>query len=89
MRYELKSVGLWALIKVSFFLNLVIGFIGGFFNAFFMLFLLTFSSAFPMMDMGVDPSEFSLSFLFIILPIVYAVGAAVFLTIFCVFAGML
>jgi len=36
MRLELKSIGYWSLIKISFVLNLVIGFIIGLFYALFM-----------------------------------------------------
>jgi len=88
MRYELKSIGLWALLKVSFFLNLVVGFIYGLFNAFFMSLLLMFSASLPIPDMGLDPSEFSLAFLFFFFPIMCAIGGAVFLTLFCVLGGL-
>ena len=45
MRYELKSLGAWAFVKVSFFLNLVIGFIIGVLYAGFLGLILAASSA--------------------------------------------
>jgi hypothetical protein len=38
--------------------------------------------------MGLDPSEFSLAFLFFFFPIMCAIGGAVFLTLFCVLGGL-
>ena len=41
MRYEIKSIGIWALIKISFFLNLVMGFITGVVYSFFLAAILS------------------------------------------------
>nr|MBN2277875.1 DUF3566 domain-containing protein [candidate division Zixibacteria bacterium] len=46
MRYELKKVGYWSVIKVMFILNLIVGFIGGLFFAIFMGFILAVSEQF-------------------------------------------
>ena len=89
MRYELKTIGIWAMLKVSFFMNLVIGFLCGLFYAFFMSLLLAFSSAIPLPELGLDPAEISFTFLFIVMPIFFAVGGAVFLTLFYVFGAAL
>lgn len=81
MRFELKSIGIWAFIKVMFFVNLVIGFIIGFLYA---LFLIPFISLMGSMS-GFDSSAFdgmpSAGLMIVILPIVFALGSAVFNTI--------
>ena len=82
MRYELKSIGVWAFTKVSFFVNLPVGFILG----------LLYAAMLPFMMMGmaefggypgvaIDPSEMSFGIMLVILPILGAMFAAVFHTI--------
>ena len=89
MRYELKSIGIWSVIKVSFFLNGILGFIYGLLNALFIGFLLSVSSVFPIPEMWIDPADFSWGFLFVVFPIVMAIGFAVFLTILCALTAVL
>jgi len=89
MHYELRSIGIWPLIKVSFFLNGIIGFLYGLLNAFLLSFLLSVSSAFPFPEVWVDPTDFSLGFLFIVFPVVACICAAVFLTILCVLFALI
>jgi hypothetical protein len=83
MRYELKSIGVWAYLKIAFFLNLIIGFIGG------LVFAAIFSFEIAMMrNLGIEPSggisfeDFPTGILMIIFPILGAIGGAVFYTIF-------
>ena len=52
MRYEIKSLGAWAFVKVSFFLNLIIGFVFGLLYAGFMGLMLAVSSSLPFDDVA-------------------------------------
>lgn len=88
MRYELKTIGLWSLLKVSFFLNLVFGFVVGLVYAFMFSVMIAISGFIPLEDLGVDTSELSLGFLFVGLPIVFSIGSAVFSTLICVFGAV-
>lgn len=87
MRYELKTIGLWSLLKVSFSLNLIFGFIFGLVYAFFLSVIIAFSGLLPLEELGMDPSEISFGFLFIVFPIMSSIGAAVFATLICVFGA--
>jgi hypothetical protein len=82
MRYELKSIGVWAFLKVAFFLNLIIGFVIGLFYSLFLgFFLLVFSSV-PFSEPGLFPvDDQSLGVLFFILPFLFSIGAAVLHTL--------
>lgn len=82
MRYEVKTIGVWAYLKVGFFLNLVMSFIGG------ALFALMMSFQFAVMNrMGVDPfpgmggAEMPTGILLVMVPILFAIGGAVFYTL--------
>ncbi len=82
MRHELQSIGVWSVIKVSFFFNLVAGLLFGLLSAPFIgAFLsgLMASSLFSEFDS--DPSELSMGFLFVVVPLISAGLWAVFNTI--------
>lgn len=88
MKYELKSIGYWSAIKISFVLNLIIGFIVGVFYALFMGIILSLATQFPMFSefSGAYGEEPSIGALIIILPIMFSFMAAVFNTIFVIIA---
>jgi hypothetical protein len=86
MKYELKSIGYWSVIKVSFILNLIVGFIMGFFFAIFVSLMISifanltgFMGA-PIFEEEVPP----IGLLIIIYPIMFSFGGAVFNTILAV-----
>ena len=82
MRYELKSVGIWAFTKVSFFINLPVGFILGLLYAAMLPFMMMGMAEFGGFPGGaIDPSDMPIGIMLIILPIVCAMFAAVFHTI--------
>ena len=81
MRYEIKSLGVWAFVRISFFLNLVIGFlIGLFYAAFLGVILAAAGSVGDLADLPFDPSALG-PVLLILLPILFAIGSAVFNTV--------
>ena len=82
MQYELKSLGIWAFTKVSFFFNLIIGFLFGLMYALLFSFLVAVMSQFP----GLDAAELnlegmSLGIMVIVMPLVFSIGWAVFNTL--------
>ncbi len=84
MRYEIKSIGMWPFIKVSFFFNLVVGFIFGLVYALFAGFIMTVMSRLSEFQPGgfdLDLEPLPIGFMLIILPILFAVMGAVFYTI--------
>ena len=88
MKYELKTIGYWPVIKISFVINLIIGFIIGIFYALFMGIILSLAAQFPMFSELSGPygEEPSIGVLIIILPIMFSFMAAVFNTIFIIIA---
>ena len=90
MRYELKSIGVWSLVKISFFLNLVFGAIVGLVYAMFLgLFFSIADSSLVADEWGFDPSEMSVGILLIVFPIIFGIMAAFFQTlIVTVIAGL-
>ncbi|MCX6834727.1 MAG: hypothetical protein NTW07_06260 [candidate division Zixibacteria bacterium] len=84
MRYEIKSLGIWSFVKVSFFLHLVIGFVLGLFYAALLMMVFAVASSAPLDEMGGLPFDLQAvgPLLMIILPIAMAVGGAVFGTLF-------
>ncbi len=85
MRYELRSIGIWAFTRVAFFVNLIAGFFIGLLYALFMSFMLTVMQQFPILEdlggVGIDEGV-SVGVLLIFLPIMGAVGGAIFFTLF-------
>lgn len=83
MRYEIRSIGIWGLIKVGFFLNLLIGFLFGIFSS---LIFIPIARAILAMsgagDMGAEES--SSAGMLLVLPILLAILGAFFNTLFMV-----
>ena len=91
MRYEVKSIGLWALIKVSFFLNLAVGFIVGIFAALYMVFIFSVMSQMSGIgaEFGFPDTGPPLGFSLVAIPILFAIMGAIFHTMFAaVIAGI-
>ena len=62
MRYELKSIGIWSFVKISFFMNLILGAVFGFFYAIFLGLFVSLMGNTPLADdLGFDPSEMSVA----------------------------
>jgi len=83
MKYELKSIGYWPLIKVSFLINLIVGFIMGLFVALFMglmISLLGRIGGLPGMEMYNEEMA-PMGFMLVIYPFMFAIFGAVFYTI--------
>lgn len=83
MRYEVRSIGIWTLIKVGFFLNLMIGFLFGIFSA---LIFIPMAKVFLTMagaEMGGYDAGSSFGLLFF-LPFMMGILAAFFNTLFMV-----
>ncbi|MCK4829458.1 hypothetical protein KA005_77755, partial [bacterium] len=70
MRYELKSIGIWAFTKVSFFVNLPVGFLLGLFYAamlpFIMMTGMSEFGGYP--GVGINPLELPIGIMLVILP---------------------
>ncbi len=83
MKLELKSIGYWSLIKISFVVNLVGGFIIGFFFALFVGFFLSLADKLGTMGgMPIPMDEIpSIGLLIIIYPFLFGFFGAVFNTI--------
>ncbi len=82
MRYELKSIGLWPFIKISFFANLILGFVVGLLYALFFSFIVAVLTKLPGFQApGLDTDEISLGVLVIFMPIMFAILGAFFNTI--------
>ncbi|MEW5993006.1 MAG: DUF3566 domain-containing protein [Candidatus Zixiibacteriota bacterium] len=83
MRYEIKSIGVWAFLKVSFFFNLVIGFLFGLFYALILGFMMTIMSQVPQFyeEFNFPMESVSVGFLLIIMPIFCAIVGAILYTI--------
>ena len=83
MRYEIRSIGMWPFIKVSFFFNLVVGFVFGLLYALFAGFIMTIMSRLSQFqpsgfDFELEPMPIGI--VLVVLPILLAVMAAVFYT---------
>lgn len=69
MRYELKTINFWSLVRVAFFLNIGLGFIIGLIYGFFFGLILAVLPDVPSYNYGYNPSEYS--------PVVFAFFMAV------------
>jgi hypothetical protein len=83
MKFELKSIDYWSLLRTSFVVNLVLGFIIGIFFALFMgLFMSMISNLGGLSGISGMPEELpGFGFLIIIYPIFFAFIGAVFNTV--------
>jgi hypothetical protein len=83
MKFELKSIGYWPLIKVSFLLNIIVGFIVGLFVALFMGAMFSIINEFGgMPGMPAYSDEIPpLGFMLILYPFMFAIFGAIFYTI--------
>jgi hypothetical protein len=79
MKLELKSIGYWSLIKVSFIINLIVGFIIGLFFALFVGLIFSVASNLGGMKMMPFPEEGmpSVGILLIIYPFLFGFGGAI------------
>ncbi len=84
MKYELKSIGIWSFIKVSFFFNLVVGFLVGLLYGMFFGVFYSIMQNMPYMDSGELPPPPDIPFgaVMLILPFFFAIGGAIFYTLF-------
>ncbi len=83
MRYELKSIGVWAFIKVAFIVNLLAGLIGGVFAIPFAAILMALTETAAYSDPELYyPEEGALGALVVGLPFLCGLGAAVAGTFF-------
>ena len=81
MKFELKAIGYWSVIRVSFIVNLIVGFIFGVFYAIFIgIFISLISNVLNASEFGMLEDGFSMAGL-IIIPFIFAFGGAVFNTI--------
>ncbi len=83
MKLELKSIGYWSLLKISFVINFVLGLVGGFLYALFLGFFITVAGKLGGLDgFGISQGELpAFGIMIIIFPLLFGFGAAVFNTI--------
>lgn len=86
MRYELRSIGIWALIKVSFFLNLIFGFIFGIFYSLILIPMTRMVAQFADLETLQYESDATAGMLFV-LPFFFALFAAFINTMFVALIG--
>ncbi|MEW5795357.1 MAG: hypothetical protein AB1772_03255 [Candidatus Zixiibacteriota bacterium] len=84
MRYELKSIGIWSFVRVSFFVHLGFGFVIGLFYAAMLMMVFMAASTAPLDEFSELPFDIRTlgPIMMIILPFVFAVGGAVMGTLF-------
>ncbi len=88
MRWELKSIGIWPVIKVGFFLHLILGFISGLLYAPFIMMSLAMGLSPELQALGLGTDSSALGLLLIVMPIMFAVGGAIFGTLFGMIAAL-
>lgn len=82
MKYEIRSIGLWSFVKISFFLNLALGFLFGILYALLLSFFVAISSRLPILDQSqTQLDDVSPAVFIVIVPIMMAFFMAVFNTI--------
>lgn len=83
MKMELKSIGYWSLLKISFVINFVMGLVGGFLYALFLGFFVAVAGKMGSIEgFGFSPDELpAFGIMIIIFPLLFGFGAAVFNTI--------
>ncbi len=79
MNYQLKRIGVWSAVKISFLINGLLGLILGFFAGFILFFFRALLMNFAEFQGGMDinPSMMGGAFAIIILPLMYAFFLAV------------
>jgi len=80
MRYELKTIGIWALIKVSFFFNLIVGFIAGLLYGMLFSFFMAVMANLPFARSDMPDMEMPVGLMIVIMPFIFAIGSAIFHT---------
>ncbi len=79
MRYELKSVGIWSVTKISFFFNLIGGLIFGLIYGVLASFMLAVADQIPgAFGSGLDPDDLSAGMLIVVLPLMFSICGAIF-----------
>lgn len=82
MKYEIRSIGLWSFVKLSFFLNLALGFIVGIFYAVFLGVVVSISSRMAILEQtNEELTQMSFGVMMVFIPIIMAFFMAVFNTI--------
>lgn len=81
LQYEIKRISLWSYLKISFFVNLVIGFGLGFAWAAYIQMKISLLGDWPLYDFLTE-DQYSLSMLYLILPVFLSMFIAGFGTIF-------
>ena len=88
MRYELKSVPIWPLAKVAFFVHLVFGFVVGLFYAMAIVPLMALMANIPQFqNEGFDMAAAPVGVLIVLMPIFMALSSAFFGTVGSVILG--
>jgi hypothetical protein len=83
MKYEIKSLGLWAFIRVAFIVNLFAGFLAGLVAIPFMAVFIAAIQGYEYLESGAYiPDDGVLGFLLVGIPLFYALGSAVMGTLF-------
>lgn len=74
MRYELKKIGLWAFVKVAFFVNMILGFLIGILYAMFFGFFMAVLQNMPYLpDQGMEPpADAPIGIVMVMLPFLFA-----------------
>jgi hypothetical protein len=88
MKYELKRISVWSVIKVSFLVNLVVGFLMGILYAFFIMIFAFLPMTFMPSEVRSEVPIAASGILLIIVPIFVAGMAAIFNTIFAAIAAL-
>ena len=86
MRYEMKSIAIWPVVKITFLVSLVAGFCAGLILALIFIPMMAMMPALGMPDGELDTAKFSMGALIIFLPIFYALFIAVVNTIMSLIA---
>ena len=83
VKFEIKSVGVWSFTKMSFFINLIGGFLLGLLYAIFLGFFVAVFSQIPGGPGGMPFGDEGapMGILLVALPIIFSIGGAVFNTI--------
>ncbi|MFQ6009189.1 MAG: DUF3566 domain-containing protein [Candidatus Zixiibacteriota bacterium] len=85
MRYEIKSIGMWPFIKVSFFFNLIVGFLFGLCYALMAGFIMTIASRLSQFQpeffefAPIEPMPIGI--MLVVMPIMFGILGAIFYTI--------